>query len=124
MPERLTHSKTGEMLKMVDLTALVSAKTAENKTNMLKLAKAMGRNESYLYTKLKNKDQPVSVLLLLSYHLQSNLFEPYMKLLPENVSITQKEKDLQAQIADLQKQLADLAKERDIYKNILMQPRQ
>lgn len=84
MPERLTHSKANEILKTVDLPALISARTAENKTNMVKLAKAIGRSESYLYTKLKNADQPASLLLLLSNHLQCNVFEPYVNLLPEN----------------------------------------
>ena len=43
-----------------------------------------------------------------------------MNLLPESIRITQKEKDLQAQIAALQQQTEALAKERDIYKAIVM----
>ncbi|MFP5041965.1 hypothetical protein [Parasediminibacterium sp. JCM 36343] len=50
--------------------------------------------------------------------LGRNLFEPPQTLLPENISPTTAEKNLQAQIATLQQQLADLQKENALLKEI------
>jgi hypothetical protein len=43
--------------------------------------------------------------------------------LPASIPVTQKEKELQSKTASLKKQLEEPGKERDIYKNIMLQTR-
>lgn len=109
-----------EMLKQVNFPLVIRIKMKDKEKRFAKLSLQIGRSPSYLDKQLKQTDQPASLLILLSNHLQTNLFEPFMNLLPDDIRITQKEKTLQAEIAALQKQIEDLTKERDIYKGIVM----
>jgi len=70
---------------------------------------------------IENADHQVSLLIAVSIALHTNLLEPFVNVLPEELRIIQREKDLNNQIDDLKKQKDDTIKERDIYKNILMQ---
>jgi hypothetical protein len=123
MTNSITHKKAQELIRQVNLQALIYKKMAEHNLSPMELSKMMGQNRNYLYQQLSHSNQSVSVILTLSEHLQTNLFEPYVNLLSEPLrmqNITQREKELDAQAAQLQQQLADITKERDIYKSIAM----
>lgn len=79
----------------------------------------MGNDGSFLSRALKRKDHHISLLIALSIHLQTNLLENYFQLMPENIRVTGREKELQQQLVDLKKQVADLEKERDWLKEVV-----
>lgn len=120
MNNGISHKKAQELVGQLQFSPLVYKKMAEHNTSPMKLSLDIGQNRGYLYRQLKYNNQSAAILLALSAHLQTNLFEPYVKLLPEELQTTQREKDLQAQINTLQQQIAELTKERDIYKTIAM----
>ncbi|HRH59484.1 MAG TPA: hypothetical protein PL045_02890 [Chitinophagaceae bacterium] len=112
--------KVKEMLVEMNFPLYIKAELKRTGFKKHKLSAQLGRDGSYLQRQLKNPDQPASLLLLLSQHLNTNLFEPFINLLPDHIRPTRKEKQLQQQIEDLQKQVADIAKERDLLKEIVM----
>ena len=120
MSTGITIKEAEKRIDEVNLPAIIKQKVNESNKNMTKLSKLLGRELSYMAQQLERKNVNVPLLYALSNHLNVNLFEPFLNLLPEDVRVTQKEKELQQQIADLQKQLDDTKRERDLLKEILM----
>ncbi len=114
------HINIKPSLGLLNLPLTVRTRVKEMNTNLRQLSINMGRSVNYLHKQLHNNDQPISVLILLSLHLQTNLFEPYLTLLPASISATAKERELQNQVIALQAELQDVKKERDIYKAVVM----
>lgn len=120
MKNDIKHAKAQELVSNINFVSLVYQKIADHHTTAMRLSKDMGQNSNYLYRLLTHNNQSAALILALSQHLKTNLFEPYVNLLPEDLRVTQREKELQGQIVALQQQIADLTKERDIYKSIAM----
>lgn len=120
MQNGISHKKAQELVEQLNFSALVYNKMTAHNTSPMELSIDLGQHRGYLYRQLKYNNQSAAIILALSEHLQTNLFEPYVKLLSEELQITQREKDLQAHITTLQQQIAELTKERDIYKTIAM----
>jgi len=120
MSALINHHNVKPLLQQINLPLYFSTAQEDRKLNAGQLSKYIGRSKNYLYKQLQNPDQPISILLMLSIHLQQNFFDPVLGLLPENIRPTNTEKALQQQIAALQKELEDVKKERDIYKTIAM----
>lgn len=114
------HHNIQPRLEEINLSLMVSVYAKEREISIVQLSKNIGRNRAYLHQQLAKPDQPISLLLLLSTHLQHNLLEPYQAIIPETCRTTNAEKALQQQIAALQKELEEVKKERDIYKAIVM----
>ena len=102
------------------IATLVKHHIKENKQGLNNLSRLVGKPQGYVSQQLKRKNASLPLLYALSLHLNVNLFEPFVALLPENISPTRKEKQLQQQILDLQKQLDDVKKERDLLEKIVM----
>src|SRR4249919_944295 len=92
-------------IESVKLPDLIKRYANERNKNMVTLSKFLGRDPSYMAQQLERKTVNVPLLYALSNHLNVNLLEPFLNLLPEDIRTTQKEKELQQQIANLQKQL-------------------
>jgi len=120
MKSSITRKTVNDLVAKINFTQLVNQKMAEHNTNAMSLSLDIGHNRGYMYRQLQHNDQFASLIVILSHHLQTNLFEPYINLLPDEIRGTQREKDLQAEITTLKQQIADLTKERDIYKSIAM----
>jgi len=84
-------------------------------TSLRKLSLQMGKSENYLLQNLRSNDIRPSVLIELSGWLQTNLFEYYLRLLPQNLRPTQRETELQKEIDTLKKEIETLKAERDKY---------
>ena len=109
-----------EKLKAMQFPVWMKAEFLARNISKARMSMNIGRDSSYLQRQIKNPDQRISIIWLLSLHLGRNLFEVYQNQLPENIRPTHQEKVLKQQIEDLQKQLADITKERDLLKEILM----
>ncbi|MEP6467577.1 MAG: hypothetical protein ABJB05_14805 [Parafilimonas sp.] len=120
MKNALPHGKITQLLQQINFAAILESKMQQQNISPKRLSEDIGHSKSYLYRQMEHNNQTASLLMVLSTHLQCNLFEPYINLLPEEVRITQREKDLQAEINSLHKQIEDITKERDIYKSIAM----
>ncbi len=118
-----THVTVRETLKQLNFPQIVKQKMKERNQKLSVFSQQIGRDGSYFSRRINDYDQPVSVILLLSLALEANLLEPFSNLLPASIPVTEKEKELQLKIASLEKQLEELGKERDIYKNIVLQTR-
>lgn len=114
------HHNIKPRLAEINLPLMVNVYAKEREISVIQLSKNMGRSASYLHHQLAKPDQPISLLLLLSTHLQHNLLESYQAIIPDTCRTTNAEKALQQQIAALQKELEEVKKERDIYKAIVM----
>jgi len=114
------HRNIIPKLKEINFPLQVSYYAKQREINLTQLSKNIGRTPTYLHHQIHKPDQPISLLLILSFHLQQNLLEPYQYIIPESCRTTNAEKALQQQIAALQKELEDVKKERDIYKAIAM----
>jgi hypothetical protein len=120
MKNGIKHVKVQELVSNMKFNALVYQKIAEHRTTAMNLSEDLGQSRNYLYRQLAHNNQSAALLLALSQHLKTNLFEPYINLLPEELRTTQREKELQRQMAALEQQITDLIKERDIYKSIAL----
>ena len=123
MINSITHKKAHELISQVNFPEIIYKKWLKITLRRWCLVKVIGQNRNYLYQQLSHSNQSASVILTLSEHLQTNLFEPYVNLLSEPLStrsITRREKNLEAQVTALLQQLAEVTKERDIYKTIAM----
>lgn len=107
-------------LKTMNFPAWMKAEFVQARISKARMSKHLGRDSSYLQRQIKNPDQRISIIWLLSLQLGRNLFEAYQDQLPENIRVTHQEKQLMKQVEELQKQLADVTKERDLLKEILM----
>lgn len=104
----------------VSIPAMATHHIKEHKQGFNKLSRLLGKPPGYIAQQLKRKNPSLPLLYALSVHLQTNFFEPFCNLLPENIRPTRQEKALQQQLTDLQKQYDDLKKERDLLKEIVM----
>ncbi len=120
MSALINHTNIKPLLQNINLPLYFSSVQEDKKVTAMQLSKYIGRSKNYLYKQLQNPDQPISIIVMLSIHLQYNFFEPVLTLLPENIRPTKAELALQQQIAALQKELEEVKKERDIYKGIVM----
>ena len=118
------HKNIKQLLKTLRFPQMLKAKITEKRFSLSSLSEYLGKHHTYFQRSVNNYDHQVSLIIALSIALHTNMFEPFINLLPEELRITQREKELQAQITDLEKQLAELGKERDIYKSIVLQTRQ
>lgn len=116
----MNHRNVVPRLKMIDLPLEVSIQQRIQTISTKQLSINMGRSANYLHKQLKNPDQPISILITLSTHLQYNFLDLYQSILPYGIPPTRAEKTLQQQIADLQKELEAVKNERDIYKAVVM----
>lgn len=107
-------------INALNFPALVKYQLKEHKQTQRHLSLSLNKEHNYLNRKIKTSKPDPVIILALSMHLGVNLFEPFQNLLPENIRATQKEKELQQQIADLQKQLADITRERDLLERVVM----
>lgn len=105
-------------IEQLNFPALVKYYLKEHKQTLRFLSLAMGEDHNYIYRQLKSKRPDPALIYALSIHLTTNLFEPFLNLLPENISPTTKEKQLQQQVTDLQRQLSDVTRERDLLERI------
>ncbi len=120
MKGMISKKKVTEQARTVNIRAVVQSLAHLHQTSINKTSARLGYTESYLNTVLKKKDHHISLLIALSMHFQSNLLETYFQLLPANLRITRREKDLLKQVDEMEKQLMDVIKERDMLKEILM----
>ncbi len=120
MKNGIKHKKVHELISQANFSSLVYEKMAAQNTTPMNLSEDIGQNRNYLYRQLTHNNQAASLILTLSQHLQTNLFDVFINLLPEELRSTEREKELQVQLAALQQQIAELTKERDIYKSIAM----
>ena len=104
----------------INVPLLVKHYMEEHKLSHQHLSKLMGKHKNYITQQVNRKNTSLALLHALSVHLQTNLFEPFQNLLPENLRTTKREQQLQQQIDTLNKQLADVSKERDLLKEIVM----
>jgi hypothetical protein len=116
----MNHRNIIPKLEHLNLPLTVSIQQRIQTISTKQLSINMGRSANYLHKQLKNPDQPISMLIMLSTHLQYNFLEPYHSILHSGVPPTRAEKALQQQIADLQKELEAVKNERDIYKAVVM----
>ena len=80
----------------------------------------MGSDGNFLSRALKRKDHCISLLIALSLHLQTNLLEHYLPLLPENIRATRREGELLQQINEMKKQLLQLTGERNMFRDAVL----
>lgn len=120
MPVTDTLKDAEQKLIALKLPAIIRQVAANKQLRLSTISKLMHKNHTFLVQRLLRKQLNMPILFVLSQHLETNLFEPYTNLLPQEVSATAREKQLQQQITDLQKQMDDLRKERDFLKEIVM----
>lgn len=87
--------------------------------NLAKLSGMMGMSKSYLSLHFLTLEVNISTLLAASYHLDLNLVEPYMNLLPEQTIGTVREQKLIKEMEELKKQLEDKDRQIEILKEVL-----
>ena len=90
----------------------------EKGENLYQLSQQMNQAGNFLSQRLSRRQMSLPLLVALSMHLRSNLFEPFLSLLPDALQVTRREAALQAEIDRLKGELAAMTKERDIYREV------
>ncbi len=116
----LTKKHITEKAKQVNLPLLVRIQVNVRETNVRQLSLLMGGGPSFLSRAIKRKDHHISLLIALSIHLDKNLLEYYLPLLPITIRATKRETELLQQLAELQKQLEAVTKERDMFRDAVL----
>ena len=116
----LTKKHIAENAKQVNLPLLVRMQTTVRETNVRQLSLLMGGGPAFLSRALKRKDHHISLLIAMSIHLQKNLLDPYLQLLPPQLRATQRERELLQQVDDMEKQLLQLIEERNMFRDAVL----
>ena len=123
MPKRTTK-RTQSTLP--DLDGLVKAVAAMHGTTRTKVAAIMGMDTSGLLKMLQSRNPKVERLMALSEAVQFNMFDTYLRQLPEHLRATTETRQMAEQMAQLhqeklalQQELDSVKRERDLLLSLM-----
>lgn len=87
-----------------DFDAAVKEFSITKNTNRARLAKVLGMSSPTLTGMIKGRNPRIELLLALSEALQVNLFDLYLRLLPEHLRATTETRQLQEQLDQMTKE--------------------
>ena len=94
-----------------DISRIASSFARQKRTNFSNLSKKLGKHTDYVRYHLSSRNLPPALLVALSQLLETNLFEPYIYLLPEHLRGTHGERKLKKQLEQKQSELTALQQE-------------
>ena len=123
MPKRTTK-RTRDALP--DLDGLVKAVAAMHGTTRMKVAAILGVDSSGLIKLLQSRNPKVERLMALSEAVQFNLFDTYLRQLPEHLRATTETRQMAEQMDQLhqeklalQQELDSVKRERDLLLSLM-----
>jgi len=109
-----------------DLDGIVRAVAAMHGSNRTKVARIIGITQPGMVRMLKGRNPRVAQLMALCNALQYNLFDVYVRQLPEHLRTTTETRQLQAQLEQvqqerdaMQQELEAVKRERDLLLSIM-----
>ncbi len=114
-----TIKEAAEAVSKIDAKGIIQAQARQRGLNLSRLSAVMGMSDNFLVNHFKRDEVTISMLLAASNHLQFNLLEAYMALLPEPIAGTAREARIVQENNDLKKQLEEKDKHIALLEKVL-----